>query len=90
MGSGSRGPSIAFVLAAVLTLVSIAIFTNRASSADRVSSAMTPPAVAPTLSSDDSPNWRAIDAEAMEYFRRYVQFDTTNPPSNTAAAINYL
>jgi acetylornithine deacetylase/succinyl-diaminopimelate desuccinylase-like protein len=77
------------VLAAVLTLVSLAIFSNIAFSAENISSAITSPSVSQTIS-DDSPNWRAIEPEAMEYFRRYVQFDTINPPSNTAAAINYL
>ena len=89
MGAGSRGPSIAFVLAAVLTLVSLAIFSNIAFSAENISSAITSPSVSQTIS-DDSPNWRAIEPEAMEYFRHYVQFDTINPPSNIAAAINYL
>ncbi|HEV2171861.1 MAG TPA: M20/M25/M40 family metallo-hydrolase, partial [Candidatus Binatus sp.] len=36
------------------------------------------------------PDWNKIDAEALEYFRTYLRFDTTNPPSNTAAAIAYL
>ena len=39
---------------------------------------------------DDTPNRDQLDAEALRYFRSYVQFDTTNPPSNTAAAIAYL
>jgi acetylornithine deacetylase/succinyl-diaminopimelate desuccinylase-like protein len=40
--------------------------------------------------SHSEPDWRAIDAEAMRYYRRYLQFNTTNPPSNTAAALAYL
>jgi acetylornithine deacetylase/succinyl-diaminopimelate desuccinylase-like protein len=36
------------------------------------------------------PDWNKIDAEALGYFRTYLRFDTTNPPSNTAAAIAYL
>ena len=35
-------------------------------------------------------DWNKIDSEALDYFRTYLRFDTTNPPSNTAAAIAYL
>jgi len=35
-------------------------------------------------------DWNKIDFEALDYFRTYLRFDTTNPPSNTAAAIAYL
>jgi acetylornithine deacetylase/succinyl-diaminopimelate desuccinylase-like protein len=35
-------------------------------------------------------DWSKIDSEALGYFRTYLRFDTTNPPSNTAAAIAYL
>jgi acetylornithine deacetylase/succinyl-diaminopimelate desuccinylase-like protein len=35
-------------------------------------------------------DWDKVDAEALDYFRAYLRFDTTNPPSNTAAAIAYL
>ena len=35
-------------------------------------------------------DWNKIDSEALGYFRTYLRFDTTNPPSNTAAAIAYL
>src|SRR3984893_16819697 len=31
-----------------------------------------------------------INSEALDYFRTYLRFDTTNPPSNTAAAMAYL
>ncbi|HYA36146.1 MAG TPA: M20/M25/M40 family metallo-hydrolase [Candidatus Binataceae bacterium] len=31
-----------------------------------------------------------LDTEGLQYFRDYIRFDTTNPPSNTAAAIAYL
>ena len=36
------------------------------------------------------PDWNQIDAEALGYFRRYLQFDTSNPPGDTAAAIAFL
>ena len=39
---------------------------------------------APTL------DWNKIDSEALGYLQAYLRFDTTNPPSNTAAAIAYL
>src|SRR6204780_2218418 len=35
-------------------------------------------------------DWNKVDSDALEYFRTYLRFDTTNPPSNTAAAIAYL
>jgi acetylornithine deacetylase/succinyl-diaminopimelate desuccinylase-like protein len=35
-------------------------------------------------------DWNKIDSEALDYFRAYLRFDTTNPPSNTAAAMVYL
>jgi acetylornithine deacetylase/succinyl-diaminopimelate desuccinylase-like protein len=35
-------------------------------------------------------DWKKIDSEALDYFRTYLRFDTTNPPSNTAAAMAYL
>jgi acetylornithine deacetylase/succinyl-diaminopimelate desuccinylase-like protein len=35
-------------------------------------------------------DWNKIDSEALDYFRTYLRFDTTNPPGNTAAAIAYL
>jgi acetylornithine deacetylase/succinyl-diaminopimelate desuccinylase-like protein len=35
-------------------------------------------------------DWDQIDSEALNYYRAYLRFDTTNPPSNTAAAIAYL
>ncbi len=35
-------------------------------------------------------DWNKIDSEALDYFRTYLRFDTTNPPSNTAAAMAYL
>ncbi len=45
----------------------------------------------PHCSADGSPpDWTALDAEALDYFRAYMRLDTTNPPGNTAAAIAYL
>jgi acetylornithine deacetylase/succinyl-diaminopimelate desuccinylase-like protein len=35
-------------------------------------------------------DWNKVNSEALDYFRTYLRFDTTNPPSNTAAAIAYL
>lgn len=35
-------------------------------------------------------DWSKLDREALDYFRAYLKFDTTNPPSNTTAAIAYL
>lgn len=35
-------------------------------------------------------DWNRADAEALGYFRTYLRFNTSNPPGNTAAAINWL
>jgi acetylornithine deacetylase/succinyl-diaminopimelate desuccinylase-like protein len=35
-------------------------------------------------------DWDKLNAEALEYFRAYLKFDTTNPPSNTTTAIGYV
>ncbi|MGH7778860.1 MAG: M20/M25/M40 family metallo-hydrolase [Candidatus Binataceae bacterium] len=37
-----------------------------------------------------APDWKGLDAEALDYYRNYLRFDTTNPPDNTAAAIAYV
>ncbi|HUY27741.1 MAG TPA: M20/M25/M40 family metallo-hydrolase [Candidatus Binataceae bacterium] len=37
-----------------------------------------------------APDFKALDAEALGYFRAYLRFDTSNPPDNTAPAIAYL
>ena len=36
------------------------------------------------------PDWQAATAEATTILSRYLQFDTTNPPSDTAAAAQFL
>ncbi len=48
--------------------------------------------IAPDSRADSAPqiDWNKIDSEALDYFRAYLRFDTTNPPDNTAAAIAYL
>src|SRR5580658_2145601 len=47
-------------------------------------------ATAPGATVPPSPDWNKLDAEALGYFQTYLRFDTTNPPSNTSAAIAYL
>ena len=37
-----------------------------------------------------SPDWNAINQEALPYFQTYLRFDTTNPPDNTAQAIAFI
>jgi acetylornithine deacetylase/succinyl-diaminopimelate desuccinylase-like protein len=37
-----------------------------------------------------SPDWNAINREALPYFQSYLRFDTSNPPDNSAEAIAYL
>src|SRR6266852_1801 len=48
--------------------------------------------LAPASHADPAPqiDWNKIDSEALDYFRTYLRFDTTNPPGNTAAAVAYL
>src|SRR5260370_18741687 len=48
--------------------------------------------VARISQADSAPqiDWNKIDSEALDYFRTYLRFDTTNPPSNTAPAMAYL
>jgi acetylornithine deacetylase/succinyl-diaminopimelate desuccinylase-like protein len=36
------------------------------------------------------PDWSKLDAEALQYFRHYLQIDTSNPPDNTSQAVAYL
>src|SRR5713101_10107952 len=47
---------------------------------------------APVSHADTAPqiDWNKIESEALDDFRTYLRFDTTNPPSNTAAAMAYL
>src|SRR5713101_5520057 len=47
---------------------------------------------APVSHADTAPqiDWKKVDSEALDDFRTYLRFDTTNPPSNTAAAMAYL
>ena len=35
-------------------------------------------------------DWNKINAEGLGYFQSYLRFDTTNPPDNTSAAIDFL
>ena len=66
-----------------LALVALAIATFTASRALAADPAANPAANAPI-------DWNQLDAEALGYFRTYLHFDTTNPPSNTKDAIAFL
>jgi acetylornithine deacetylase/succinyl-diaminopimelate desuccinylase-like protein len=35
-------------------------------------------------------DWETIEAEAARLLSRYIQFDTSNPPGNEAAALEFL
>jgi acetylornithine deacetylase/succinyl-diaminopimelate desuccinylase-like protein len=37
-----------------------------------------------------SPDWRALEAEAMTHFQALVRFDTSDPPGNEKPAADYL
>src|SRR5438132_1389927 len=45
---------------------------------------------AASVLSGKQPDWNGVNAEALDYFRHYLQFDTSNPPGDTSAAIAYL
>jgi acetylornithine deacetylase/succinyl-diaminopimelate desuccinylase-like protein len=59
---------------------------------ERAANAEQPDSSAPVhaASVDAEPDWNQLDAEALGYFRRYLQFDTSNPPGDTGAAIAFL
>lgn len=59
---------------------------GRAANAEQLDSS----APAHAASVADEPDWIRLDAEALGYFRRYLQFDTSNPPGDTGAAIAFL
>ncbi len=70
--------------------IALALFSIAISAAHALPTHETSASSSKAAASSNEPDWRAIDAEALEYFRRYVQFDTTDPPGNTAAAVAYL
>src|SRR5687767_8735522 len=48
----------------------------------------TPGAPTPDVAADI--DWEAAGAEALGYFRDLLRIDTTNPPGNERAAVDYL
>lgn len=70
---------------AILALVAMAM-------CERAANAEQPDSSAPVHAAfvDAEPDWNRLDAEALGYFRRYLQFDTSNPPGDTGAAIAFL
>jgi acetylornithine deacetylase/succinyl-diaminopimelate desuccinylase-like protein len=44
----------------------------------------------PPTSHPPPPDWQLVTAEATEILAEYLRFDTTNPPSHTAAAARFL
>ncbi len=45
---------------------------------------------ASSFAQSDQLDWTKLDAEALDYFRSYLKFDTSNPPDNTGSAIAFL
>src|ERR1700676_4672692 len=47
---------------------------------------------APAAVASASPqiDWNKLNAEGLSYFQSYLRFDTSNPPDDTSAAINFL
>ena len=70
-----------FIISATLLVVAgFSYAPSRAQAAE--------PAAAPAPSSQI--DWNKVDAEALDYFRTYLRFDTSDPPDDTSAAIAYL
>jgi acetylornithine deacetylase/succinyl-diaminopimelate desuccinylase-like protein len=55
-----------------------------------LASAQSPPIPNPAKAGSEAPDWTSLDAEALDYFRHYLRFDSSDPPGNTAAAVGYL
>ena len=51
---------------------------------------LTAPAAAQPPGPAATPDWNALDTEALDYYRHYLQIDTSNPPGDTTGAIAYL
>src|SRR5579875_185596 len=49
-----------------------------------------PKAPVPATAAPPPLDWNQVDGEALGYFRTYLRFNTSNPPGNTVAAINWL
>jgi acetylornithine deacetylase/succinyl-diaminopimelate desuccinylase-like protein len=73
------------VIGVVLCALALAAGAGLGSAAS-AAAAETSGAAAPSGAID----WNRLNAEALEYFRTYLRFDTSNPPDNTAAAIGFL
>lgn len=41
-------------------------------------------------SADPTPNWEAVQKEALELFEQYLKIDTTNPPGNETRAARFF
>ncbi|HEY2663637.1 MAG TPA: M20/M25/M40 family metallo-hydrolase [Candidatus Binataceae bacterium] len=52
--------------------------------------AQSPPAPSSVRDANPTLDWSKLDQEALDYFRHYLQFDTSDPPGDTAAAVAYL
>jgi len=70
-------------IASVASLVVAALICHAPSRADAAGPAATP-------AQSSQLDWNKLDAEALDYFRTYLNFDTSDPPDDTSAAIAYL
>jgi acetylornithine deacetylase/succinyl-diaminopimelate desuccinylase-like protein len=74
----------------MLALSTLAILMIALKSSSIHAAALPTPTPPPTSTSSAQIDWNKINAEAVGYFRSYLRFDTTNPPDNTSAAIDFL
>jgi acetylornithine deacetylase/succinyl-diaminopimelate desuccinylase-like protein len=72
------------------SLVIVALAALSTNLLGRISAAQLPQSAISPSAASQNPDWNKLDAEALDYFRRYLQFDTSNPPGNTTAAMAYL
>jgi acetylornithine deacetylase/succinyl-diaminopimelate desuccinylase-like protein len=52
--------------------------------------AMASSSVMVTAQSRREPDWRQLEPETLQHFQALLRIDTTNPPGNETAAVDYL
>src|SRR5208337_1943648 len=77
--AGLRAGSV-LILGALATAILVAAHSGPTMAAE------TPTAPA----QGNGPDWSKLDGEALDYFRAYLRFDTSNPPGNTIDAIAFI
>jgi acetylornithine deacetylase/succinyl-diaminopimelate desuccinylase-like protein len=76
---------------AILALAANCALASSAATARTARAGEAAPAAATDAAPSGTPlDWKKLDSEALGYFRSYLRFDTTNPPDDTAQAIEFL